>query len=244
MERVKWVDTIKEPFDQDSIQVMDLPPQSGRKAELNHREVLHSRKMYEIGRRVQDVFFSLLALVVLSPLLLVVSIAIVIDDPKGGPIFSQDRIGKNGKKFRLYKFRSMCVDAETRLDELLDKNEMDGPVFKIKDDPRITKIGRFIRKTSIDELPQLFNILKGDMSIVGPRPALPREVAEYGEYEKQRLLVLPGLTCYWQIQPHRNDIGFDEWMDLDIRYVQERSFAVDWKIIFKTFAVIFTGQGE
>ena len=158
MERVKWVDTIKEPFDQDSIQVMDLPPQSGRKAELNHREVLHSRKMYEIGRRVQDVFFSLLALVVLSPLLLVVSIAIVIDDPKGGPIFSQDRIGKNGKKFRLYKFRSMCVDAETRLDELLDKNEMDGPVFKIKDDPRITKIGRFIRKTSIDELPQVCNV--------------------------------------------------------------------------------------
>ena len=143
-----------------------------------------------------------------------------------------------------YKFRSMCPNAEAKLDDLLDQNEMDGPVFKIKDDPRITRVGKFIRKTSIDELPQLWNILKGDMSIVGPRPALPREVEQYGDYEKQRLYVTPGLSCYWQIAPHRNDLSFEEWMDLDIKYVKERSFWVDWKIIFKTFKVCLLGHGE
>lgn len=130
------------------------------------------------------------------------------------------------------------------VDDLLDQNEMDGPVFKIKDDPRITRVGKFIRKTSIDELPQLWNILKGDMSIVGPRPALPREVEQYGDYEKQRLYVTPGLSCYWQIAPHRNDLSFEEWMNLDVKYVKERSFWVDWKIIFKTFKVCLLGRGE
>ena len=133
---------------------------------------------------------------------------------------------------------------EDELDDLLDQNEMDGPVFKIKDDPRITRVGKFIRKTSLDELPQLWNILKGDMSIVGPRPALPREVEQYGDYEKQRLYVTPGLSCYWQIAPHRNDLSFEEWMDLDVKYVKERSFWVDWKIIFKTFKVCLLGRGE
>ena len=126
----------------------------------------------------------------------------------------------------------------------LEKNEMDGPVFKIKDDPRITHVGKFIRKTSIDELPQLWNILKGDMSIVGPRPALPREVEQYTEYDRQRLYVTPGLSCYWQIAPHRNDLSFEEWMALDVKYVKERSFWVDWKIIFKTFKVCLLGHGE
>ena len=138
----------------------------------------------------------------------------------------------------------MCPNAEAKLDDLLDQNEMDGPVFKIKDDPRITRVGKFIRKTSIDELPQLWNILKGDMSIVGPRPALPREVEQYGDYEKQRLYVTPGLSCYWQIAPHRNDLSFEEWMNLDVKYVKERSFWVDWKIIFKTFKVCLLGRGE
>ena len=200
--------------------------------------------MYETGRRIQDILLSLIAIVGLSPLMLLTALAILIDDPKGSPIFAQERVGRGGKPFRLLKFRSMCVDAEDKLAALRSDNEMDGPVFKIKDDPRITRVGRIIRKVSIDELPQLFNILKGDMSIVGPRPALPGEVAEYGEYERQRLLVKPGLTCYWQIQPRRNDISFDEWMDLDIKYIQERSFAVDWKIIFKTFGAVLTGQGE
>ena len=222
--------------------VKEIP--SKRKAELNHKEVLSSKKMYETGRRIQDILLSLIAIVGLSPLMLLTALAILIDDPKGSPIFAQERVGRGGKPFRLLKFRSMCVDAEDKLAALRSDNEMDGPVFKIKDDPRITRVGRIIRKVSIDELPQLFNILKGDMSVVGPRPALPGEVAEYGEYERQRLLVKPGLTCYWQIQPRRNDISFDEWMDLDIKYIQERSFAVDWKIIFKTFGAVLTGQGE
>jgi lipopolysaccharide/colanic/teichoic acid biosynthesis glycosyltransferase len=144
----------------------------------------------------------------------------------------------------MYKFRSMYADAEARLPELLAQNEMDGPAFKIKDDPRITRVGHFIRKTSIDELPQLWNILKGDMSIVGPRPALPREVAQYTEQQKQRMFVTPGLTCYWQIQPQRNDIGFDAWMALDLKYIQERSFLVDWKIIFSTVKVVLKREGN
>ena len=195
-------------------------------------------------RRTQDVILSLAALVMLSPLMLVTAIAIVVDDPSAGPIFSQVRIGRNGKPFKFYKFRSMCANAEAKLDGLLEKNEMDGPVFKIKDDPRITHVGKFIRKTSIDELPQLWNILKGDMSIVGPRPALPREVEQYTEYDRQRLYVTPGLSCYWQIAPHRNDLSFEEWMALDVKYVKERSFWVDWKIIFKTFKVCLLGHGE
>ena len=207
-------------------------------------ESLDKPFLYLFLKRFQDIFFSLLAILVLLPLLLVIGVVIFIDDPKGSPIFVQTRCGKNGKKFNMYKFRSMRVGAEQDLEKLLKDNEMDGPVFKIKDDPRITKVGKFIRKTSIDELPQLFNILMGDMSIVGPRPALPREVEQYGEYESQRLLVIPGLTCYWQIQPGRNDIPFSDWVKLDIRYINERSFWTDWKIIFLTVTAVLTGQGE
>ena len=206
-----------------------------KSVEINRRENLKNHKWYWIGRRTQDVILSLAALVMLSPLMLVTAIAIVVDDPSAGPIFSQVRIGRNGKPFKFYKFRSMCANAEAKLD---------GLVFKIKDDPRITRVGKFIRKTSIDELPQLWNILKGDMSIVGPRPALPREVEQYTEYDRQRLYVTPGLSCYWQIAPHRNDLSFEEWMALDVKYVKERSFWVDWKIIFKTFKVCLLGHGE
>lgn len=213
-------------------------------ATIDRKENLRTHRLYWIGRRTQDVILSLIALVVLSPVMLVTAIAIMIDDPSAGPIFSQERVGRNGKRFRFYKFRSMCANAEEKLEELLEQNEMDGPVFKIKEDPRITRVGKFIRKTSLDELPQLWNVLKGDMSIVGPRPALPREVEQYGEYEMQRLYVTPGLSCYWQIAPHRNELSFEEWMDLDVKYVQERSFLVDWKIIFKTFGVCLLGRGE
>lgn len=202
-----------------------------------------SSTWYLLIKRVQDIVLSLLALIILFPIMLIVAILIYIDDPKGSPIFSQIRCGKNGKQFKFYKFRSMCVDAEYKLQELLKNNEMDGPAFKMKNDPRITRIGKFIRKTSIDELPQLFNILKGDMSIVGPRPALVREVEQYTSYQKQRLLVNPGLTCYWQIQPHRNNISFDKWVDLDIKYIKEQSFIVDWKIIFKTVEAVLRGYG-
>ena len=176
--------------------------------------------------------------------MLIVALVIYIDDPHGSPIFKQIRAGRDGKPFTLYKFRSMYVDAEQRLGELIDENEMDGPAFKIKNDPRITRVGKFIRRTSIDELPQLLNILKGDMSIVGPRPALPREVEQYDEYQMQRLYVSPGLTCYWQIQPQRNNVSFDEWMALDIKYIRERSFLTDWKIIFKTIGAVMRREGE
>lgn len=211
---------------------------------LNRKEVLHSKRVYWFFKRCQDIILSALALVVLSPLLIITALAIFIDDPHGSPIFTQTRIGRDGKPFKFYKFRSMCVNAESLLAGLMDRNEMDGPVFKIKDDPRVTRVGRFIRKTSIDELPQLWNILKGDMSIVGPRPPLPREVEQYGEYERQRLYVQPGLSCYWQIQPHRNELTFDDWMDLDMKYIQERSFLTDWKIILNTVGAVFGMQGR
>lgn len=211
---------------------------------LDYEQIENSRKLYRGFKRVQDVFFSALALLVLFVPMMIVALVIVIDSPGASPFFAQKRIGKNGKEFKFWKFRSMIPNAEEKLCELLEKNEMDGPVFKIKDDPRITRVGRFIRKTSIDELPQLLNILKGDMSIVGPRPALPREVEQYSDYEKQRLYVTPGLTCYWQTQPQRNDLSFEEWLELDIKYIQERGFFVDWKTILKTFLVVFKGGGQ
>lgn len=203
-----------------------------------------TRNAYCFFKRLQDIIFSLIAIITLLPIMIFTSIAIIIDDPKGGPFFSQIRVGKGGKIFKMYKFRSMAVDAEEQLQMLLKDNEMDGPAFKISDDPRITRVGKFIRKTSIDELPQLFNILRGDMSIVGPRPPLPREVEQYTLYQTQRLLITPGLTCYWQIQPNRNDIPFNDWVEMDIRYIRERSFFVDWKIILKTIISVFTKQGR
>jgi len=215
-----------------------------REVVLEREKVLIKRKKYWILRRLQDVFFSLLALLVLWPVILVVAIVIVVDSPEAGPFFAQNRVGRDGRIFKCYKFRSMCPNAEAKLGDLLCANEMDGPVFKIKDDPRITRVGKFIRKTSIDELPQLWNILKGDMSIVGPRPPLPREVERYSDYQKQRLLVTPGLTCYWQIQPKRNELSFDEWVELDLKYINECSFTNDWKIIFGTFKAVFGMNGQ
>lgn len=212
--------------------------------ELDRSEVLHSHRRYWFVRRAQDIFFSMIALIILSPVFLITALAIWIDDPHGGVIFKQTRCGRDGKEFKIYKFRSMYVDAEENLEELLKKNEMDGPVFKIKNDPRITRVGHFIRRCSIDELPQLVNILKGDMSIVGPRPALLREVEQYTDRQRQRLYIQPGLTCYWQIQPNRNDISFDEWMKLDLQYIEERSFLVDWKIVFMTVKAVVCKQGE
>ena len=175
--------------------------------------------------------------------MLLLALAIYIDDPHGSPLYTQIRCGRDGKPFKFYKFRSMCVNAEDSLEYLLMNNERDGPAFKMRNDPRLTRVGRFIRSPGLDELPQLWNILKGDMSIVGPRPALPREVEQYNDYQKQRLYIQPGLTCYWQIQPNRNNISFDEWMKWDIKYIKERSFWVDWKIILKTFCTVFKADG-
>lgn len=201
---------------------------------IDREKTLRSHRRYWVLRRAQDIVFSLLALILLAPMALLISLAIVLDSPGDGAIFRQRRVGRDGKLFWLYKFRTMCPDAEEQLNELLSQNQMDGPVFKIKGDPRITRVGRFLRKTSLDELPQLLNVLQGDMSIVGPRPALPREVELYSDYQRQRLYVTPGLSCYWQIAPHRNEMSFDEWVALDMKYIQERSFWVDWKIIFLT----------
>ena len=211
---------------------------------IDREKTLRSHRRYWVLRRAQDIVFSLLALILLAPLALLISLAIVLDSPGDGAIFRQRRIGRDGKLFWLYKFRTMCPDAEEQLNELLSQNQMDGPVFKIKDDPRITRVGRFLRKTSLDELPQLLNVLRGDMSIVGPRPALPREVELYSDYQRQRLYVTPGLSCYWQITPHRNEMSFDEWVALDLKYIQERSFWVDWKIIFLTVRAMFMKYGE
>ena len=211
---------------------------------IDREKTLRSHRRYWVLRRAQDIVFSLLALILLAPLALLISLAIVLDSPGDGAIFRQRRVGRDGTLFWLYKFRTMCPDAEEQLNELLSQNQMDGPVFKIKDDPRITRVGRFLRMTSLDELPQLINVLVGDMSIVGPRPALPREVELYNDYQRQRLYVTPGLSCYWQIAPHRNEMSFDEWVALDLKYIQERSFWVDWKIIFLTVRAMFMKYGE
>ena len=214
-----------------------------RKYWFDRKEILRTKRLYWMGRRAQDVFFSLLALIVLAVPMAIVALVIWADSPGASPIFSQDRVGRDGKIFKFYKFRSMIPNAEARLKDVLAQNDMDGPVFKMKNDPRITRVGRFIRRTSIDELPQLINILKGDMSIVGPRPALPREVAQYTDYERQRLYVTPGLTCYWQIQPNRNELTFDEWMELDLKYIQDRNFWLDWKLIFQTIWAVLRMYG-
>ena len=194
-------------------------------------------KVYEICKRTIDIIGAGLGLILLSPIIAVVACAVKVTS-KGPIFFSQKRVGKNGELFEMYKFRSMVVNAEELKGNLEDQNEMSGPMFKIKDDPRVTKVGKFIRKTSIDELPQLWNVLKGDMSLVGPRPSLPKEVEQFDNWMFKRLSVRPGLTCYWQVSG-RNNIDFEDWMKLDIKYVEERNFWIDIKLIFKTVFVLF-----
>lgn len=211
---------------------------------LNKKDILRPKKVYWFFRRLQDIVLTLFALSIIWPIMAIIALIIYIDDPKGSPVFTQVRVGRNGKEFKFYKFRTMVIGAEDMLNDLMNQNEVEGPAFKIKKDPRITKVGSFLRKTGLDELMQLFNILKGDMSLIGPRPPLPREVEQYNEYQMQRLYITPGITCYWQIQPNRNDITFDEWVDLDIKYIKERSFITDWKIIFATIISVFRMDGE
>ena len=214
------------------------------KKESEPKICVKKKPLYSFLKRTFDILGSFLGLIVLFIPLLIVSFIVIIDCPGASPVYVQERVGKNGCRFKFYKFRSMIPNAEQMLDGLLEKNEMKGPAFKIKNDPRITRFGRFIRKTSIDELPQLWNILKGDMSFVGPRPPLPREVAQYTDYQKQRLLVTPGLTCYWQVQPKRNSLSFDEWLFLDLKYISERCFWTDVKILFKTVRAVLGLEGE
>ncbi len=200
-----------------------------------------TRHAYAFFKRIFDIVLSVLALIVLSPVFLVTAIAIK-RDSKGPAFYSQLRAGKDGKPFKMYKFRSMCVDADEMLKDLQHLNEKDGPVFKISKDPRVTKVGRVIRSKSIDELPQLINILKGNMSIVGPRPPLMNEVEQYTPYQMHRLDVKPGLTCYWQIGG-RSDLGFNEWVKLDLKYIRERSLWTDFKMVIKTVPAVLFGRG-
>lgn len=205
---------------------------------FNYYNGKYSRSItYHFLKRFIDICGATFAIIFLSPVFIIVAIVIKLDS-KGRVIFSQIRVGKNNKLFKMYKFRSMVVDAEKLLIKLKDKNEMSGPMFKLKNDPRITRTGRFIRRTSIDELPQLFNILKGDMSFVGPRPNLPEEVEKFSDYHLLKLIVKPGLTCYWQVMG-RNEIDFEDWMKLDIKYIEERNLWIDMKLIIKTFFVLF-----
>ncbi len=210
---------------------------------LTDKTSIYDKKyIYFKIKRFSDIILSAIALFFISPLLLVLMIAIKLESP-GPAIFKQKRVGKDGKEFVMYKLRSMRQDAEKKLSELIDLNKRDGPVFKIDNDPRVTKIGSFIRKTCLDEFPQLINILKGDMSIVGPRPALPSEVNQYSDYQLQRLSVTPGLSCYWQIQKD-NNTTFDEWVELDLKYIREQSMFTDLKIIYKTIFIVLSVKGD
>jgi lipopolysaccharide/colanic/teichoic acid biosynthesis glycosyltransferase len=192
-------------------------------------------------KRSIDVAFASAGLLALAPVFLCVAIAIKIDSP--GPVFfSQTRLGRGRRPFRFYKFRSMTFDAEDRRAELEPGNETAGPTFKIRNDPRKTRVGRLIRRSSIDELPQLWNVLKGDFSLVGPRPPIPDEVERYQRWQKRRLDVPGGLTCIWQVNG-RSEVAFEEWMRMDLRYVAKSGFWVDMKLLAKTFRAVFSGRG-
>ena len=204
--------------------------------------IARNKPIYLVCKRMTDFVLALLGLAILSPVFLIVALLIKWDDPKGMVFFGQNRVGKDGELFKMYKFRSMYVDAEERLANLLEHNEVSGAMFKMKEDPRVTKIGACIRKCSIDELPQLFNVLMGDMSLVGPRPALIREVAEYTSYDKQRLLVTPGISGLWQVSG-RSRLTFAQMVELDLEYVTTRSYWMDIKILLKTIKVVCTGDG-
>lgn len=212
------------------------------KVALLNQDKIKSRFIYHSVKRVFDFLAATCGIIILSPLMLIIAILIKTEDH--GPVFyKQIRVGKNGKKFEMYKFRSMFVNADQMLAELKEQNDVDGPMFKMKEDPRVTKIGHFIRKNSLDELPQFFNVIKGDMSLVGPRPPLPSEVAEYSEYDKQRLYVTPGCTGLWQATA-RNNVGFDEMVRLDLKYIQYSSLKYDLWIMWKTVVIIFKPNGS
>ena len=226
-----------------------------RYSNLDHATLKHRLRFYlkragwvavvkgsYLVKRMLDVASSAVLLVLLMPVFLVVAVAIRLEDP--GPIlFKQKRVGRWGQLFTMWKFRSMYTDAEERKKELMARNEMEGGViFKMKDDPRVTKVGRIIRKTSIDELPQLWNVFKGDMSLVGPRPPVPQEVDQYSLSDRRRLEVIPGITCIWQVSG-RSDIPFDQQVELDVQYIQSQSFWTDIKILLKTVPALLFGTG-
>lgn len=207
------------------------------KAVFLNKDKIESRFIYHGMKRLFDIVAATCGIIILSPLMII--IAVLIKNEDHGPIFyKQVRVGKNGKTFKMYKFRSMFINADKMLNKLKEQNDVDGPMFKMKDDPRVTKIGHFIRKHSLDELPQFLNVLKGDMSLVGPRPPLPSEVEEYSEYDKQRLFVIPGCTGLWQAT-ERNEVGFTKMVQLDIEYIKKANLFFDLWIIWKTIEIIF-----
>jgi exopolysaccharide biosynthesis polyprenyl glycosylphosphotransferase len=193
------------------------------------------------AKRAFDVAVSALGLLVLSPLVLGVALAVKLESP-GPVLFRQRRVGRAGREFTLFKFRSMRAGAEQDRDALLAQNEADGPVFKLRDDPRVTRVGRFLRRTSIDELPQLWNVLRGEMSLVGPRPPLPEEVRRYERWQRRRLSVKPGITCTWQVSG-RSDVGFRRWMELDLAYIDGWSLWEDVRIVLRTIPAVLLGRG-
>jgi lipopolysaccharide/colanic/teichoic acid biosynthesis glycosyltransferase len=190
-----------------------------------------------------DILASFFILLIWSPVIIFIALAIKISS-KGPVIFKQKRVGLRGRIFEIYKFRTMVIDAENQRVHLEQLNEMDGPVFKIKNDPRVTKVGKILRKTGMDEIPQFFNVLNGDMSLVGPRPPLPDEVSKYERWQLRRLSMRPGITCIWQIAPNRNNISFNEWMKLDLQYIDSWSLKLDLILLFKTVQTVLRGSGE
>lgn len=210
-------------------------------ASIIELQIARESRAYLALKRATDFVVALFLLALFLPIIPVVAMLIRLDS-RGPIFFKQKRIGRNGKVFNFYKFRSMVTGAETVIGALRPLSGVDGPIFKIKDDPRITHVGRFLRRSSLDELPQLINVLKGDMSIVGPRPNLPSEVSQYLPWQKRRLDVTPGITCFWQIAG-RSHIGFQEWMRLDLEYVRKRSYVTDLKIMFKTVPAVIARKG-
>lgn len=208
---------------------------------LTFINIPHNSYALEI-KKIMDISISVLMIICLSPLLIGISIMIRMTS-KGPIVFKQARVGLRGRQFNLYKFRTMIADAEKLKKELEFDNEADGPVFKIKDDPRVTRIGKFLRTSGLDELPQLFNILKGEMSLIGPRPPLPNETQQYKRWQLRRLSVKPGLSCFWQIKPDRNNIKFEKWMELDLAYIDNWSLRLDFIILFKTIVTVFKRSG-
>lgn len=206
------------------------------------KEKIQRQKGYDFVKRMIDIIAATIGIIFISPVMLWIAYKIHRDEPNSPIIFSQKRVGRNGKLFMMYKFRSMCVDAEEKLNGLADKNEIKGAMFKMKEDPRVTEFGKFIRRTSLDELPQLINVIRGEMSLIGPRPPLQREVAEYTQYDMQRLLVKPGCSGLWQVSG-RNEVHFDEMVNFDIEYIQKRSIECDVSLIIKTIRVMMKPDG-
>ncbi len=201
----------------------------------------HGRHFARRVKRVTDILLALVAIVLHAPILAVIAVAIFLDSP-GPVIFRQRRLGQHGRPFMMFKFRSMVDGAEARLEEVLDLNEASGPVFKIREDPRVTRVGRLLRRLSLDEMPQFFNVLHGDMSLVGPRPPLPEEVARYTPRQRRRLAVRPGMTCIWQISG-RSEVSFDEWVEMDLAYIENWSLLLDMQILLRTIPAVLSRRG-